>query len=419
MQTVAMTARFFARQLIAVLSLGFVILLAFQLRPAAALDFPVALDVAVIDQEGGAATVAMTFDKTAQLSHQLLDTPSRLVLDFETIGYGFSPDTGSWDGLVNSVRWGDMSAGSSRVIFQMSEAFTVNEIRWVELAENNEKRLEIDVAPTTAQAFQDEIDRTLKTGSIATASKTDRLGAQPLLGTHRSDEFIVVIDAGHGGIDSGAIGKSGTLEKDVTLTFAKELKPLVEALGDVKVYMTRDRDVFKPLGDRVRFARERGASLFVSVHADSVRQSYVRGATVYTISDRASDAVAAEVAASENLSDEIAGIVVEDESSEVVDILVDLARRETHGFSVQFARLAIDEIGQVARLINNAHRYAGFRVLKAPDVPSVLLELGYLSNEEDEKLLNDPQWRAKMAGTLTEAIARFAELSGHEVALNE
>jgi len=382
----------------------------------AALDVPVALDLSgTQSRETGALGLRVDFDKEARVSHQLLDHPWRLVMDFERIGYGFDAvDTSVLPGVAG-VRWGDMSHTNSRLIFELEEPSLVRELRWVDLKSRNVARLEIELSEGDADAFRAEMDRSLRTGAVVTTtSKSDRLGSVGEIAS-QDNEFVIVIDPGHGGIDSGAIGARKTREKDVTLSFSKELRDELQKLDNVKVFMTRDSDVFIPLDDRVLFARQHEASLFVSIHADSVRQSYVRGATVYTISDKASDAVAAEVARSENLSDEIAGIQIEEEDSGVVDILIDLARRETHGFSVQFARIAIGEIGKVARLIKNAHRYAGFRVLKAPDVPSVLVELGYLSNEEDEKLLNDPRWRSDIAQSLVDAIARFASLSGHQL----
>lgn len=384
--------------------------------PATALDVPVALDVDAAET-GAKTTITLQFDQPVNVAHQLLGHPWRLVLDFEKIGFGFQPDQSDWPDLVRDVRWGDMSDTNSRIIFEIAQPFAVSEIRAVHNQALDVHLIEVDFALIDEATYQANMDAMLKTGSVTNvAAKSDRLGAQPLLSEQRSGKFIVVLDAGHGGIDSGAVGTGGTLEKNVTLTFAKELRERLEKASGLEVHLTRDSDVFIRLNDRVRFARQQGASLFVSLHADSVRQKYVRGATVYTISDKASDAVAAEVARSENLSDEIAGVSVPDDATGVVDILVDLARRETHGFSVQFARLAIEEIGRSTRLIKNPHRYAGFRVLKAPDVPSVLVEMGYLSNEQDEKLLNDAAWRSKLADNVASAIGRFAAMSGHNVA---
>ena len=172
--------------------------------------------------------------------------------------------------------------------------------------------------------------------------------------------------------------------------------------------MTRDTDEFLRLDERVRIARQHEADLFISIHADTISRKGIRGATVYTVSDKASDAEAQAIADRENLSDTLAGIEIKEENHEVADILVDLIRRETHTFSMRFARSLVGELSPTVELINNPHRSAGFKVLKAPDVPSVLVELGYLSNAKDEEQLRNPDWRDKAADRIATAIALFA-----------
>lgn len=177
----------------------------------------------------------------------------------------------------------------------------------------------------------------------------------------------------------------------------------------MRVFLTRTTDKFLRLRDRVSLARQYGADLFISVHADTIRYRGARGATVYTVSDKASDKVAQEIAKSENLADQLAGIAPEETDDEVTDILLDLLRKETQTFSIRFARSLIGEMSQSVELIKNPHRFAGFQVLTAPDVPSVLLELGYLSNRRDEALLRDPKWRDKAGDSVVSAIMKFAE----------
>ena len=218
-----------------------------------------------------------------------------------------------------------------------------------------------------------------------------------------------MIDPGHGGIDGGAEGAKGTVEKSITMAFALELKEKLAKNGSYDVFLTREKDEFLRLDERVRIARQHEADLFVSIHADTIRLKEIRGATVYTVSDKASDAEAAALAVRENLSDQLAGIEIEEENHEVADILVDLIRRETHSFSVRFARSLVGELSTAVELINNPHRSAGFKVLRAPDVPSVLVELGYLSNPKDEAQLCDPVWRSKAAERISAAIDLFAE----------
>lgn len=221
--------------------------------------------------------------------------------------------------------------------------------------------------------------------------------------------FRVILDPGHGGIDGGARGITGILEKDVTLAFARVLRDELRKDSHITVALTRNSDVFLRLSERVKKAQEFGADLFISIHADTINTHSLRGATVYTISDKASDAIAKSLAENENKVDLLDGLPA-DESHEVTDILIDLTRRETHAFSVNFANSVVSSLSKNnINLINNPHRYADFQVLRASDIPSVLIEIGYLSNKEDEELLNKPQWRKHMAHSIAHSIRQFAE----------
>ncbi|MCA1970615.1 MAG: N-acetylmuramoyl-L-alanine amidase, partial [Rhizobium sp.] len=251
-------------------------------------------------------------------------------------------------------------------------------------------------------------DQSWMTASVdatATAQRGDRVGqSEPAA----PGAFVIAIDAGHGGIDAGATGAATkTQEKEITLAFAKALSDRLKGEPGIEAFLVREGDEFLSLSERVTIARQRGANLLISFHADTLRQSNIRGATVYTISDKASDRMAADLAERENLSDAVGGVSDTGEPAEVSDILLDLTRRETQAFSISMAESVVRSFeGQVA-LINNPHRYAGFRVLQAHDVPSILLELGFLSNKEDEKLLLDPAWRVKIADLLAAAIRRY------------
>lgn len=218
---------------------------------------------------------------------------------------------------------------------------------------------------------------------------------------------VVVIDPGHGGVDPGAIGVSGIYEKYITLAVARELKASLERNGRYKVYLTRDRDIFIRLRDRVAIARQYNADLFISLHADSVANPQLKGLSVYTLSQNASDSEAQALADKENKADLIAGIDLSHESADVANILIDLAQRETMNRSAGFAGGVVDEVGREQTLLGNTHRFAGFAVLKAPDVPSVLVEMGYLSNEAEERNLRQPEYRVKLAKGLSRAVDRF------------
>ena len=229
-------------------------------------------------------------------------------------------------------------------------------------------------------------------------------------------DYTVVLDPGHGGRDGGAVGRGGTREKVVTLAFARAMAEHLRAAG-VRVHLTRDGDRSLRLADRVAAAREHRADLFVSLHADSIRHRKLRGASVYTLSDEASDEVAASLAEGEGRSDVLAGFSGEmGDDQGVADILIDLMRRETETFSTAFAKHAVRSLGQSTRMIRNPHRSANFRVLRAPDVPSVLVELGYLSNRKDERQLADPEWRDRIARALADAIVTHARGTGAELA---
>jgi N-acetylmuramoyl-L-alanine amidase len=218
---------------------------------------------------------------------------------------------------------------------------------------------------------------------------------------------VVVLDPGHGGIDGGTRSRKGVLEKNVVLDFGRELRRQLKATGRFDVHMTRNTDRFISLGKRVKIARAKQANLFIAIHADSLRQRRVRGATVYTLSEKASDADAARLAEKENAADFIGGVDLGEDTGEVADILLDLALRETKNHSIFFARRVVKALGPVAPLNRRPMRSAGFKVLRAPDVPSVLLELGYLSNRHDENNLTSAKWREKAAAAVVRAIDAF------------
>ena len=216
---------------------------------------------------------------------------------------------------------------------------------------------------------------------------------------------LVVIDPGHGGKDPGAIGAGGTQEKRITLLAAVELKRRLEAGGRCRVLLTRGRDVFVPLANRIGLARRRDAALFLSLHADSAPGA--RGASVYTLSETASDALSAALARRENAADQAGGLRLPSISPDVDRILLSLMRQETRAGSDRLARLAVSSLRSEVALLPNSHRRAGFAVLKAPDVPAALVEMGFLSHSADEAALNRPAHRARLAAALAEAVEGF------------
>lgn len=338
----------------------------------------------------------------------LLRNPHRLVIDLPETDFEIQDGESEPRGLVSRFQHGRLGLGTSRIIISSDGPFIVDHIEVMENADSQGYRLVVDLLAASDREFEEALaEQIATTGSTQTTPKTDRLGGREADAQDRP--FVIVLDPGHGGIDSGAAGTKGTQEKTITLAFALELRAALQQLDGYRIFLTRDRDLFLTLDERVRIARQHEADLFISIHADSYRQSGVRGATVYTVSDRPSDAESAATAIRENLSDAIAGIEVEESKDDVADILVDLVRRETQRFSMRFARTLVGKLSQQIDLINNPHRFAGFKVLRAPDVPSVLLELGYLSNPEDEAQLRDAEWRAGAIDSVVTAIKAFSQ----------
>jgi len=241
----------------------------------------------------------------------------------------------------------------------------------------------------------------LGTGALGAASPAfaEALSARAMRRPH-----LVVLDPGHGGLDPGAIGYSGVYEKDIALATAREVARQLEATRRYRIEMTRSDDAFVPLPDRVAFAHAVGGELFLSIHADALPNAGVRGASVFTLSEKASDKEAAELAARENKADLIAGIDLSRHEPVVSEILFDLARRQTNNLSIRLARDLVSELGREVRLLNNSHRSAGFVVLKAPDIPSALVELGCLSNKDEDAQLQQPAYQRKLATGLVRSI---------------
>jgi N-acetylmuramoyl-L-alanine amidase len=349
--------------------------------------------------------IVMNFDREPDVKWFLLRGPNRLVVDLPRTQFAINAKDVKARGLVRAVRYGDQGEGS-RLILTGKGPFSVDKL---DVLKNDDGgyRIAIDMSAASEREFDAALaNQALTTGSTVSTDKGGRVGTGPI--SNPGHRFTVVIDPGHGGVDGGAEGLNGTIEKNVTLAFATELRDKLTAVGKYDVFMTRDKDEFLRLDDRVRIARQHEADLLISIHADTISVKGIRGATVYTVSDKASDPEAQALADRENLSDQFAGMEIKDDKKEVTDILIDLIRRETHGFSMSFAHTLVGQLSTSVGLINNPQRSAGFKVLKAPDVPSVLVELGYLSNAKDEAQLLDADWRGKAAQSITNAVALFA-----------
>jgi N-acetylmuramoyl-L-alanine amidase len=333
----------------------------------------------------------------------VLADPYRVVIDLPEVAWDAPPPKeGQSVGLIKGFRYGLFSPGTFRVVLDTGGPIKIKQAKLLEPQEGYGPRLVLDLAPETREAFLAEAKKTALETAAAPKAQTPQPQAQP----HPAKK-TVVLDPGHGGVDPGAQGRSGVYEKFLTLSMALELKRQLEASGRFHVVLTRDRDIFIPLRERIAIARAAGADLFVSLHADTIDDPSIRGLSVYTLSETASDKEAAALAVSENKADVIAGVDLTNESPEVTNILIDLAQRETMNLSANFAEFAVAELARETRLLAKTHRFAGFAVLKAPDVPSVLVELGYLSHGREERQLRDPSYRARLASALAKGVERY------------
>ena len=345
----------------------------------------------------------LDIDRQIELATFTLADPYRVVIDLPQVAFHLPDKAGEHGrGLIKAFRFGLIMQGGSRIVMDTKGPVKVDKAFVMAAAGDQPARLVVDLSSTDRDAFLRNIaleNRPAKTAKQAAAPAKPDGDPRPL----------VVLDPGHGGIDTGTHGLDGELEKDIVISFADELRAKLEAGGKYRVLMTRGDDTFVALNDRVRFARSHGASLFVSIHADALpkKEGQAEGATVYTLSEHASDAEAARLADDENKADVIAGVDLTAEPDDVANILVDLAQRETKTFSLQFAHSTVKEFKTVARLHKRPLKSAGFVVLKAPDVPSVLIELGYMSNRGDLNHLVNAEWRSKTATALAHAVDDF------------
>ena len=365
---------------------------------------PVVLGVRTGEQPA-ATRFVLDISEAIEFRVFVLPNPYRVVIDLPEVDWQVEPTANIGQGLIRNFRFGLFEAGTSRVVLDVDGPVKVQ--RSFLLSPNGAfpHRFVLDIAPVNARDF------TTVAGLPPPPSLRVRTPARTPPRKGGDSRPMIVLDAGHGGIDPGTVGASGTFEKEITLRIARELKRQLVDSGRYRVLLTRDKDVFVRLGRRVEMSREAGAALFVSLHADSIKNRRVRGAAVYTLSETASDAEAAALAAKENRADVIAGLHLEGESSEVTTILIDLARRETMNLSAGFASLLVPEMRGIGKVLRNEQRVAGFAVLKAPDVPSILVEMGYLSNRQDEKLLLSRPHQRRISTAMVRAIdAYFREI---------
>ncbi|NIA68778.1 N-acetylmuramoyl-L-alanine amidase [Pelagibius litoralis] len=335
-------------------------------------------------------------------------------------------------GLITGLRFGLFAPGTSRVVLDVSQPSHLQKVFVIPPSDGKPYRLVVDLKQVSREQYfaaagkaptggpgrttgaapgKRQSGPTVATSrqplGAPTAGLVPRLKPKPPSAKPVDARPLIVVDPGHGGVDPGAIGVSGAYEKNIALDYGRALKRALEATGRYRAVLTRDRDVFLKLRERIAFAQKAKGDLFISLHANIHRSGKIRGASVYTLSETASDKEAAAIAAAENAADVLAGVDLTDQTGDVRDILIDLAQRETMNLSKKFANDLVVEVGRDVKLLRNTHRFAGFAVLKSPTIPSVLFEIGYMSNRQEERLLRGKAHRDKVVVSIIRAIDGF------------
>lgn len=351
--------------------------------------------------------LSVKFDGSPKTRIFLMDSPRRVVLELENAKFSLNDAVISIENeMVETLRFGAVTADKSRLVLTLKEPFDIVEKTLAKEEGSDRHSLEFMFKKVSPKEFSAKVDE--QQALLGTSGEVVIKGDRVRAGPKKTGIFHVVLDPGHGGIDGGSKGrKTGILEKEITLKISQKIGDLLEKAGPFEVSYTREEDVFVSLRERKKFAQRQNADLMISIHADSLKQLFVRGATIYTLAKKATDALSQEIADSENLADVVAGLAAPDAQDDVTDILADLTLRETSRFSLHFSTLLVERMASEVAMIKNPQRAASFAVLKNAEVPSALVELGYLSNEEDEKLLNDSAWQDKVAVIVASAVKAF------------
>lgn len=350
----------------------------------------------------------------------VLPDPYRLVVDLPAFDWRVGNIEKPKGNYIREVRSGVLQPGISRLVVDVDKPISVNTAFLLPAGGGQKPRLVVDFTPVSASvaaARQSNMFGRLSSGPDFNLTPVTRPAPnvnvpptppqKPMAGV-AGKKPVVVIDPGHGGQDPGAVGGNRAYEKNVTLATSRELKKQLEATGRYTVYLTRDSDKFIKLADRVKIARAKGADLFISVHADSIDKPNVRGASVYTLSNTASDKQTEKLAARENKADLIGGVDLSHEDKDVANILIDLAMRDTMNQSKFFANALVGKLkGSGIRVLESPHRYAGFAVLKAADIPSILVEIGFMSNRAEASALATPDYQRKVAAALRAGVDAY------------
>ncbi len=338
----------------------------------------------------------------------VLDNPNRLIVDMDSFRWKVGNITRPDGTLVKDVRYGELGAGKGRLVIETSSPVIIRSAFPMSKGKGQPDRIVIDFARTSSETMKDATSQNMGNMTEPEAPRPVKPFEPPEEKYNPSNsKKLIIIDPGHGGQDPGALGVNGAYEKTIVLAVGLELKNQLENAG-YRVEMTRSTDVFIPLGGRVKFARKKKADLFISLHADSIGRSSVTGASVYTLSDKASDKETEKLAERENKSDLIAGIDLSKQEDDVADILIDLAARDTMNQSRYLAKTVITTLDDKnIKILDKKYRSAGFAVLKAMDIPSILVEMGYLTNRDEVERLSNASYRKQIAMALRTSVDRY------------
>lgn len=359
--------------------------------------------------DGQRFRLIVDFDRKVEIKTLVRDDPRRLMIDLGHTLFSLGAAKKPPSPLVKAFRYGTIAPGRARMILELAEPALIEQQSIVEIEGESRFRVIVDVVKADAQDFAAAVAASLAE-SAPTANSSGEVaykGERPARADRDSKTLTVVIDPGHGGIDGGAVGRNGTVEKEITLTIARKLRDKLNETPGLQVELTREGDTFVSLQDRINLARRLHADLLISIHADSLRQRRIRGATVYALSEEGVDDISRELADQNNRADLLAGLEIPDIEDQASDILIDMTRRETEAYSRQFAEKLVARLQKRIRMIKNPLRGGDFFVLRAPEIPSVLIELGYLSNATDEKLLSSTEWQELASEKMKAAIMDF------------
>ncbi len=379
------------------------------LSPAWALDIN-AVRLGIHDNK---ERVVIELSGTSKFRAFVLQAPNRIIVDMDSFRWKVGNVHRPQGTVIKDVRFGELGAGKGRLVIETADAVMIKAAFPIEQGKGQPDRIVIDFSRTSSGTMKEASTQTM--GNMVEPNDPNPIikSVAPLQDQSQEQDSakrkskLIIIDPGHGGQDPGAIGVNGAYEKNIVLAVGLELKKQLEK-GGYKVEMTRSTDIFIPLGQRVKFARKKKGDLFISLHADSIGRSNVMGASVYTLSDKASDKETEKLAERENKSDLIAGIDLSKQEDDVADILIDLAARDTMNQSRYLAKTVITTLDHKdVKILDKKYRSAGFAVLKAMDIPSILVEMGYLTNRQEVERLSNGAYRQKIAAALKSSVDSY------------